>query len=371
MVTRAEYAARHFGPGSADAGSPVVLTWREQWLVVRRGEDVIHTLRAVEVEPAAKGFNNAQLALEWFADEVRHMLILDGPVALAFRQACPPALQHRLQPVAAAQQSTERRFRWGIVVLAFLALLPLAALGLAIAFADPLAAWAVDRIPPGVEAKIGESVLAQTQTESKLITEGPAYEAVQAIGRRLAGGEENLRFFVADRPEVNAFAAPGGVVVVQAGLLRRADSPEEVAGVLAHEIAHVELRHGLRQMVKAAGVRMLFALVLGDYGQMAGWGAQLTELKFSRDAEREADARGLARLARAEIDPAGLGRFFAKLEATPSAGAALPAVLSTHPATAERMAALEAALAQMPPATTQPLAIDWAAVRAALGEPQT
>ncbi|MBL8447069.1 MAG: M48 family metallopeptidase [Zoogloeaceae bacterium] len=370
MVSRPEFSARHFGPGSSDGGTPVVLVWRDQWLVVRRGVEVIHTLRAVEVEPAARGFNNAQLALQWTIDDDRHMVVLDSAAAAAFREVSPPALQHRLQPVAAVQRRTERRFRWGIALLAVLALLPVAALGLVLAFADPLAGWVVDRIPPSVEARIGESVLAQTRAQGKLITAGPAHEALQTIGRRLAGPEESLQFFVADRPEVNAFAAPGGIVVVNGGLLSLADSAEEVAGVLAHEIAHVELRHGLRQMVKSAGIRVLLSLAAGDYGQLAGWGAQLSELKFSRDAEREADSRGLSRLVGAEIDPSGLGRFFAKLESVEGAGGALPAVLSTHPATEERKAALEAALVQLPPVAVRPLGIEWPAVRAALESPR-
>lgn len=365
-MSRPSFGARLYGPGSPEAGAPVQLTWREQWLVVGQGEEVVHTLRAFELEAAARGFNNSQLALQWTTDAGQHMLILDQAAGPAFRESAPAALQQRLQPVHAAQRSTERRFRWGLVALVLVLSLPLMALALFIGFADPVADWVVKRIPAGIEQQLGESVLAQTRAQSKMVEAGPAFNAVHTIARRLGRPEEKLRFFVADRPEVNAFAAPGGIVVVFTGLLRTADSAEEVAGVLAHEIAHVELRHSLRQLVKVAGLKVLFSAVLGDYGQLAGWGAQLTELKFSRDAEREADSRGLQRLVEARIDPQGLPRFFEKLEKTEGAGVGLPAVLSTHPATRERLDALGAAIDQLGAVPLEPIAVAWNEVRAAL-----
>jgi Zn-dependent protease with chaperone function len=369
-VSRPSFGARLYGPGSPEAGAAVQLTWREQWLVVASGEEggeaVLHTLRVSDLQASARGFNNSQLALQWQGGAGEHMLILDEAAAASFHDAAPSALQQRLQPVQAARRGTERRFRWGVAALVIVFSLPLVALAVFIAYADPLADWVVKRMPPGIEQQLGESVLAQTRAQSKMVESGPAFDAVQAIGQRLARPGESLRFYVAERPEVNAFAAPGGVVVVFTGLLRTADSAEEVAGVLAHEIAHVELRHSLRQLVKVAGLRVLFSAVLGDYGQLAGWGAQLTELKFSRDAEREADARGLARLVEARIDPQGLPRFFTKLEKTEGAAASLPAVLSTHPATRERLEALGAAIGQLGAVPVEPIAVAWDGVREAL-----
>lgn len=364
-MTRASYGARLYGPGGPEGGTPVQLTWREQWLVVGCGEEVVHTLRAFELEASARGFNNSQLALNWTSDAGEYVLIVDDAAAPGFRESAPSALQQRLHTVRAVERRTERRFRWGLAALVLILSLPLLALGLFIGFADPLADWVVRRLPASIEQQIGESVLAQTRAQSSLVEAGPAFEAVQTIGRRLAQPGESPRFYLADRPEINAFAAPGGVVVVFTGLLRAADSPEEVAGVLAHEMAHVELRHSLRQLVKSTGLRVMFAAVLGDYAQLAGWGAQLTELKFSRDAEREADARGLARLVAARIDPQGLPRFFAKLEKQEGSGA-VPAVLSTHPATRERLETLAAAIDKLGPVAVEPIPLAWEAARAAL-----
>lgn len=367
-VSRPSYAARLYGPGSPEAGAPVRLAWRGQWLVVAgadAGEPVLHTLRVADLQAAARGFNDSQLAVTWAGGEGEHMLVLDTAAAAAFRDAAPAALQQRLHPVRKAQRRTERHFRWGVATLVVVLSLPLLALVAFIAWADPLADWVVKRLPASIEQQMGEAVLAQARTQARFEDSGPAYDAVQAIGQRLARPGEELRFYVADRPEINAFAAPGGVVVAYTGLLRAADSAEEVAGVLAHEVAHVELRHGLRQLVKVAGLKVIFAAVLGDYRQLADWGAQLTGLKFSRDAEREADTRGLARLAEARIDPRGLPDFFAKLEKEEGAGG-MPALLSSHPPTGERMADLSAAIARQGPVAATPMPIDWSAVRGAL-----
>lgn len=369
-VRRPDFPARLYGPGSPEAGAPVRLTWREQWLVVARGtagsEDVVHTLRAADLHASARGFNSSQLALAWAAEEGEHMLVLEPQAAAAFRDVAPVALQQRLQPAQAVQRRTERRFRWGIGALVVILTLPLVALAAFIAWADPLAGWVVKRIPPAIEKQLGEAVLAQTRAQGRMVEAGPAYDAVQTIARRLTRPDEAMRFYLADRPEINAFAAPGGVVVVNTGLLKAADSADEVAGVLAHEIAHLELRHGLRQLVKVAGLRVMVAAVLGDYGQLVGWGVQLTELKFSRDAESEADARGLARLAEARIDPVGMASFLAKLEKEAGQGA-LPALLSTHPPNRERLEALSAMIGQQEAAATEPIAVRWDAVRAGLG----
>ena len=234
---------------------------------------------------------------------------------------------------------------------------------------EPLADRVVAHTPAAVEAQIGDAVLARTRAEGRMITDGPAFEALQTIGKRLARPGETLQFHLAGRADINAFAAPGGVVVVYSGLMKKAASAEEVAGVLAHEIAHVELRHSLRQLVKSAGLRVILAAAAGDYAALGGWAAQLGELKFSRDAEREADARGLERLAEARIAPGGMLRFFetlAQLEA--ERPGQLPALFSTHPATAERLTRLRAAVPPGSAAPTEAIAVDWPAVQRALAK---
>jgi Zn-dependent protease with chaperone function len=357
-------AGRLYAPGEPAQGRAVSVAWRDKWLVVSDDGDALHTLTTDRLRAEAKGFNSSQLALGWDLDGGEAVLMLDDAARATLAATAPAVFAHRLEGVRRVQKKVEHRFRFGFAVLAVVLALPLLLLGLMIAYSDPLAAWVVKRIPPGIEQQIGESVLSQTRAGSTMLTEGPAYDALQEIGQRLAQPGVPLQFHLADRPEVNAFASPGGVVVVFSGLMRTAGSAEEVAGVLAHEIAHVELRHSMQQLVKAAGTRVMFYAVLGDYGALADWGAQLTELKFSRDAERDADRHGVQRMVAAGLDPSGMTRFFAKLQQ--NEGGAPPALLSTHPATAERLQALNAAIANLAPTEAVPLAIDWTAVQAAL-----
>ncbi|MFQ5561398.1 MAG: M48 family metallopeptidase, partial [Nitrospinota bacterium] len=177
---------------------------------------------------------------------------------------------------------------------------------------------------------------------------GPAVEAVERIGKRLTGDSRFVyRWFVAKQPELNAFAAPGGVVVVFSGLLKSIRTPEELAGVLAHEIAHAELRHSLLLLVKNLGIRALISFTIGDFsgGALTEALAGLTELKFSRDAEREADLDGLRRLQEAQIDPRGMVSFFELMEKKSSLNP--PEILSTHPAPKDRLETLRNAVSAL------------------------
>src|SRR5574338_1643181 len=197
-VSRPSYAARLYGPGSPEAGAPVRLAWRGQWLVVAgadAGEPVLHTLRVADLQAAARGFNDSQLAVTWAGGEDEYMLVLDTEAAAAFRDAAPAALQQRLHPVRKAQRRTERHFRWGVATLVVMLSLPLLALVAFIAWADPLADWVVKRMPASIEQQMGEAVLAQTRAQARFVDSGPAYDAVQAIGQRLARPGEDLRFY--------------------------------------------------------------------------------------------------------------------------------------------------------------------------------
>ncbi len=157
---------------------------------------------------------------------------------------------------------------------------------------------------------------------------------------------------------MNAFALPGGQVVVNSGLLRDAESAEEVAGVLAHEISHVELRHTLRNLIHSLGWRAVLGAAMGDLsgGVWANMAQELGELGYSRDMEREADMAGLQLLRRSGVPATGMLRFFVRMERN---GASPPVLLSTHPSGLERMTALREAIAKTGPYTSQSLDISW------------
>lgn len=358
------FRGRLFGAGLPGGGAEAVARWWGERLEVTAGERAWSG--AVErVEPA--GFDGDRLRVTLRVPEggdAPFALFVEGAEARrAFAAGAPAGVAAQVARAARAERGRERRFRVAWAGLGLFLLLPVVLLLAFLARSDVVARWIVDRVPPELEARLGELALAQARAQMTLQTSGPAVDAVRLMGERLAAGTRlQYRWLVADRPEINAFAAPGGVVVVFRGLIEAADTPEEVAGVVAHEVAHAELRHSLRAAVKGMGLRALLSIALGDLsgGVLERAAANLTELRFSREAEREADSEGLRRMAAAGIDPQGMIRFFERLQK--QEGAAVPALLSTHPATSERMERLRRAAAAAKPAS-RPLPLDWAAVK--------
>lgn len=363
-MTDAPVPARYYPPGGDAHGHSVRLAWEADSLQILRDDGPALRAPATALAVEARGFNHEQWALTWSeGGSALHLLIVADREAAPLKQVAPSLFRQGEQ----RRRAGRRRLGAGLILLV---LLPVLLASLLLLSLGPLADRVVEHIPPEVERQIGEAMLIRTRAEGPMIEDGPAQTAVQAIAARLTRPGEKLDFHLARRPDINAFAALGGVVVVNSALLQAARNAEEVAGVLAHEIAHVELRHGLQQVARSAGLRLIMAAVLGDYASLSGWAAQLGELKFSRDAEREADLRALDRLIETGIDPQGLPAFFETLSRQEAAGTLRPPVLfSTHPAPAERIEALRTALAGRPGTPVQPIGIDWKSVRAALATP--
>jgi predicted Zn-dependent protease len=158
------------------------------------------------------------------------------------------------------------------------------------------------------------------------------------------------RVLVIDDPKtVNAFATPGGFLYVYSGLILAAGDGAEVAGVLAHECGHVVARHSARKMVDAYGLQAVLALALGENPSLAaqvaaGIGAKGLLLAHTRSEEAEADESGVRYASAAGFDPHGLATFLGRLLSRE--GGALPVWLSDHPATADRIAAVNRLIAE-------------------------
>ena len=180
-----------------------------------------------------------------------------------------------------------------------------------------------------------------------------------------------VRVALLDWQLVNALAVPGGQIVLTRGLVQTAGSPDEVAGVLAHELGHAIELHPETGIVRAMGLSAAAQLMFaGSAGSVSNIGLVLTQLRYSRIAEREADAHALRMLKAAGISSKGFGDFFERLETKRPAkdtGKGIPGLdlISTHPATAGRIAMVRAQPSY--PATPALSAEDWKALREACG----
>lgn len=358
---------RLFGPGIAGAGVEVSASWLGNLLTI--DTELPLNIPASALQITAAGFNMQQIRVSWKdADDEFAFFIEREAARQTFLSTAPPCMATKLSGTKKAQRSIDKRFHALLGAYGLYLALPFIVLILFLLNLDSVVGWAATKVPIEYERRIGDMVLAQTHAQGRVVQSGPAVDAVNHIGAKLTSGSRyQYRWLVVQSNEVNAFAAPGGVVVVYSGLIKQSERPEELAGVLAHEVAHVELRHSLHGLIKKAGFGILLSFVMGDWsGTAIGGGiATLTEMKFSRDAETQADEEGLRRLVAARISPHGMPDFFAKL-AKKESGRPDLSMLSTHPASAERMKKLQEEIRQLPAHTYPPLNLDWKSVKAAL-----
>ncbi len=232
-----------------------------------------------------------------------------------------------------------------IIVLAFVGLLQLR---------NPIAKAIARSIPVEWEQALGEGVFEQYKATRHIIGDPGLKDSLVKFTAPLLDRIPDKRYefhiYIIEDPSINAFALPGGYVVLHTGLLLTAETAEEVLGVLAHEISHVTRQHGLRKMIDSLGFFMIIKAFFGSKGGLLGeiveGGAFLLDQKFSRSFEREADETGFAYLVTANIEPSGMISFFARLNEKSKEDGALSLnsglnFLSTHPAPEERMEYLQ------------------------------
>jgi len=319
---------------------------------------------------SAGGLDHDQLVVKWAGQKGERTLYLKNPdVIRAFRQAAPDHLSHSFAQAAeqVRQMRPRGRLVWGLVGGVVLATV----LGLWFG-SDLLVEIAVGRIPVEWEQKLGESAYRDFLSHQEVMKEGPAVAALGEMTQRMTAqildSPYKFEVTVVKSDVINAFALPGGYVVVFTGLMKKAESGEEVAGVLSHELNHVLQRHGLERIVKSLGLMTVAAIVFGNQqgliGTMKQLGVELFTLKFGREQETEADLTGLQLLQRARIDPSGMITFFERLSEKDQGRLEW---LSTHPMSVARAERLKAELAVLPKKSPEPFTFDWKQVQASLG----
>lgn len=212
--------------------------------------------------------------------------------------------------------------------------------------AEPITA----AIPISWEIKLGQFVQQEFKDKEDLCENKELARNIESIMTKLLRPMQDrpykFELTIVDSPMVNAMAAPGGYLIVFRGLLQDTESPEELAGVLAHEVQHVMLRHGMRLIVRHLSMAVIIAALSGDASGMLSYGLQaaqtLQALSYSREAENQADEQGLALLQQAGINPEGMMSFFEKLGHEEGEEQTSPLrYFSTHPPTTERRRNLE------------------------------
>lgn len=216
------------------------------------------------------------------------------------------------------------------------------------------------------EVAIGKQLAQEVERSAKMIDDPVVVEYVNRVGQNLVRNSDARVPFtikVIDSNEVNAFALPGGFFFVNSGLILRAQEESELAGVMAHEIAHVTLRHGTKNATKGNLTQLaMIPLILLGPGGWAGYGIYqgmnflipIGYLKFSRDAEREADYFGLQYMYKAGYDPNSYVTFFERVQADERRRpGSIPKVFSSHPPTPERIQKTQQEIATILPARDQ------------------
>jgi predicted Zn-dependent protease len=202
------------------------------------------------------------------------------------------------------------------------------------------------------EIEIGRDMAARLLGAAPLVNNAGLQHYVNNVGRWLASqtGRPDLswRFGVLDAPQVNAFAVPGGTIFVTRGLIQRMRSEAELAGVLAHEIAHVVKKHHLKAIQKSAQAGLAgeaLSLAMKDSnsearGRLVRFGTEMYSRGLDKSDEMEADRLGVVIAARGGYDAYGLPVVLQTLQAMNPEDSALALMFKTHPAPAERLAAL-------------------------------
>lgn len=318
-----------------------------------------------EIRQTQGAYAGEQVRLERGADLPEALLVADADFLASLHEIAPEVGSRFHDP-------GRRRRRVALTALAAVAVVAIAAA--LYLWGIPAAAGVVAaRVPVSWEERLGRSIVEHLVPAGKACTEPTRQRVIDDLVTRLTASLPDppytFRVTVVDDPTVNALAAPGGFIVVFRGLLERARTAEELAGVLAHEVEHVLQRHATKALVQHVSTGLLLTALTGDVSGVMAYGLEsarvLGALRYSRAAEEEADAEGLKLLQAARIDPAGMIAFFERMEERRGEAPAAFKYLSTHPATGDRVARLQRlARAGAPPPPVRLLAgYDWADIR--------
>jgi beta-barrel assembly-enhancing protease len=280
----------------------------------------------------------------------------------------------------AAPKLTAKAQRWRMLWPGLIVTVGATTIAAIMWFADVSPAHGVAKmLPDKTRVAIGKEVIKSMSSGHATCQDTRGKEALAKLAARLSNATGSKKVFdvaVVDWDMVNAFAAPGEEIILMRGLIEKAESPDEVAGVLAHEMGHGLELHPETSIIRVLGLTAITEFMLGGSGgTLANLGLMLTQLGYSRQAEKQADRQALSILKKAEIDTKGFSDFFRRVakmtnEKTDKKSGSESDdtfdMLRTHPSPADRLAVIEA---QPKYAATPALDVaDWKALKRICGE---
>lgn len=274
-----------------------------------------------------------------------------------------PELNQKLSNTGKFSTKAKKHWKWPVLLLVIAGGL----LGIYFLLISLITGIGLQLVSTEKERELGEMIYASMAEGLKI--DSAATDKLTLFANELKLSEEyKLNFTVVDEKEINAFAIPGGRIVVYKGILEEMKEPEELVALLGHEASHVNERHSLRSILRQLSGSVLLSMVFGDLGSIGsavvGQADQLRSLSYSRSLEEEADASAMDLMRGNKVDPRGMIGLMDRLKKAES-GAKLPGFLSTHPLTTDRKATAEKYIRQFPQTyeTPAPIAESWKQLR--------
>ena len=364
---RREWAA-HYLDGQTAIRHPATVRLMQDGIEVTVASAWVRLWPYRDIRQTQGFYEGEEVRLERGGDLTEAVVVSDPAFLHSLREAAPAG--------AGFHDPAGRGRRVRLTVLAGVAVIGITA-ALYLWGIPLLAALVAPRVPVAWEESLGRAVMDQLAPPARLCAIPAGQRALDAIVARLAAvapvSPYTFRARVVNAPDVNALAAPGGNIVVFRGLVDRARTPDELAGVLAHEMEHVLHRHTTRAVIQHASTGLLIAALTGDMTGPMAYGLEsarvLGQLQYSRRAEEEADRDGMKLLLAARVAPGGMIGFFEELGRGEHPRRVLR-YLSTHPSPSDRIAALRE-LAATAPASPTPVLTDqqWQDLKAICSAP--
>lgn len=354
----------HYLDGLTAVRQPVNIILTPAGIQIARSDGSILLWPYHEISQTQGYYAGEQVRLERGVTPVEALIVSDAAFLHSLRFMASSSSGRFHNPVV-----RKRRYQW--IALAVIG----TAAGLAAAYIWGIPAGAriaADHVPPTWEAKLGEAVVKQLAADGSVCTEPLVQKPVDSIMETLnsAASQHPYKFHitVVKDKTVNAFAAPGGHIVIFSGLLEQTKSAEELAGVLAHEMQHVLQKHATKGIFQNLSLTLLSAVIIGDLSVVGDVVRAMGSLNYSRSYEEEADYKGMELIMKAHINPSGMINFFEALNKKYGNEPKIFRYISTHPLTLDRIQRLKS---QAKTASTRPVpllpAVSWPQVAQGCG----